>query len=205
MRIPFETMHREFFRILTELGFTEERARLCARIFAESSLDGIYSHGINRFPMFVDYVRRGIVRVHSTPEPVESFGSFERWDGNLGPGNLNAHQCMSRAISLAGEYGTGIVALRNTNHWMRGGTYGWQAADANCLALCFTNTLPNMPPWGALDKRVGNNPLVMAVPRKRGISFSTWRCPSFRMAGWKTSAIVTKSFRYPGDLTVRVT
>jgi 3-dehydro-L-gulonate 2-dehydrogenase len=57
------------------------------------------------------------------------------------------------------------VALANTNHWMRGGAYGWQAAEAGVIGLCWTNTLPNLPPWGATVPRVGNNPLVIAVPR----------------------------------------
>jgi 3-dehydro-L-gulonate 2-dehydrogenase len=49
---------------------------------------------------------------------------------------------------------------------MRGGSYGWQAADAGFAALCWTNTLPNLPPWGATTPAVGNNPLVLAVPRR---------------------------------------
>ncbi len=47
---------------------------------------------------------------------------LERWDGKLGPGNLNAYHCMDRAIKLAGQHGIGCVALANTNHWLRGGT-----------------------------------------------------------------------------------
>ncbi|MGB7135974.1 MAG: Ldh family oxidoreductase, partial [Acidobacteriaceae bacterium] len=54
------------------------------------------------------------------------------------------------------------------NHWMRGGTYGWQAADAGAIALCWTNTLANLPPWGAAKPAVGNNPLILAVPRPDG-------------------------------------
>jgi 3-dehydro-L-gulonate 2-dehydrogenase len=60
------------------------------------------------------------------------------------------------------------VALANTNHWMRGGTYGWQAAELGSIALCWTNTLPNLPPWGATAPALGNNPLVLAVPRPAG-------------------------------------
>jgi 3-dehydro-L-gulonate 2-dehydrogenase len=71
---------------------------------------------------------------------------------------------MNRAIHLAKEGVIGIVALRNTNHWMRGGTYGWQAAEAGCAAICFTNTEPNMPPWGGSLSKIGNNPLIIAVP-----------------------------------------
>jgi 3-dehydro-L-gulonate 2-dehydrogenase len=51
---------------------------------------------------------------------------------------------------------------------MRGGSYGWQAADAGVIGLCWTNTLPNLPPWGADTPRIGNNPIVIAVPRARG-------------------------------------
>jgi 3-dehydro-L-gulonate 2-dehydrogenase len=93
---------------------------------------------------------------------------LERWNGNSGPGNLNAYHSMARAISLSQRNGIGCVALANTNHWMRGGTYGWQAAEAGVIGLCWTNTMPNLPPWGATDPRVGNNPVVIAVPRPDG-------------------------------------
>jgi 3-dehydro-L-gulonate 2-dehydrogenase len=69
-------------------------------------------------------------------------------------------------MELAQENGLGAVALANTTHWMRGGSYGWQAADAGFAAMCWTNTLPNLPPWGATSPAVGNNPLVLAVPRR---------------------------------------
>jgi 3-dehydro-L-gulonate 2-dehydrogenase len=51
---------------------------------------------------------------------------------------------------------------------MRGGAYGWQAADAGVVGICWTNTLPNLPPWGATSPRIGNNPLVIGVPRAGG-------------------------------------
>jgi 3-dehydro-L-gulonate 2-dehydrogenase len=75
---------------------------------------------------------------------------------------------MGRAIALAGEHGIGCVALGNTNHWMRAGSYGWQAADAGMIGICWTNTMPNLPPWGSALPLLGNSPLVMAVPRKQG-------------------------------------
>jgi 3-dehydro-L-gulonate 2-dehydrogenase len=45
---------------------------------------------------------------------------------------------MTRAIALAREHGIGCVALANTNHWMRGGSYGWQAANAGLIGVCWT-------------------------------------------------------------------
>jgi 3-dehydro-L-gulonate 2-dehydrogenase len=58
--------------------------------------------------------------------------------------------------------------MANTNHWMRGGTYGWQAADAGVIGICWTNTMPNVPPWGGVEPAIGNNPLVISVPRAKG-------------------------------------
>ena len=75
---------------------------------------------------------------------------------------------MVRACELAKEYGIGCVALGNNNHWMRGGTYGWLAADNGCIGICWSNTMPNMPAWGGLNRKIGNNPLIMAVPRSNG-------------------------------------
>ena len=96
------------------------------------------------------------------------FGALERWDGRSGPGNLNAYAAMERAMALSREHGVGCVALGNTNHWMRGGTYGWQAAEAGLIGICWTNTMPNLPPWGATEPCIGNNPLVIGVPRAKG-------------------------------------
>ncbi|HYW94441.1 MAG TPA: 3-dehydro-L-gulonate 2-dehydrogenase [Bacteroidales bacterium] len=164
IRVPFDTMKQKLQHILITKGFTPDRAALCARLFTETTCDGIYSHGINRFPRFIEYIDKGIIRVHAKPEKIASLGAVEKWDGRSGPGNTNAWMAMSRAMSLASEHGSGIVAMRNTNHWMRGGTYGWQAIEKGFMAICFTNTKPNMPPWGGVNPAVGNNPLILAVP-----------------------------------------
>ena len=168
MRISLERMSAEFARVLLGLGFNEERALLLASFFANNSLDGVYTHGLNRFPGFVQFVKDGVIDKDASPRLENGFGALERWDGAAGPGILNANWCMGRAIELAKDIGIGCVALRNTNHWMRGGTYGWQAAEAGCIGICFTNTRPLLPPWGGLDTRLGNNPLVIAVPRPEG-------------------------------------
>ncbi|MGB6198329.1 MAG: 3-dehydro-L-gulonate 2-dehydrogenase [Candidatus Acidiferrales bacterium] len=168
LRVPYGELESTLGRALVKIGFEPERAQLCARLFAETTRDGVYSHGLNRFPRFLATIENGMIDIHARMQRVAGVGSLERWNGNLGPGNLNAHEAMARAIALAGEFGLGCVALSNTNHWMRGGTYGWQAADAGAIGMCWTNTLANVPPWGASDPRLGNNPLVIAVPRPGG-------------------------------------
>ncbi|RFZ85857.1 3-dehydro-L-gulonate 2-dehydrogenase [Mucilaginibacter terrenus] len=168
MKVHYDQLKDEFTRILLSLGFTELKAEECAKIFADNSRDGVASHGLNRFPVFVQYVKEGLLIPSAEPALVTAFGAIEQWDGNLGPGMLNAQFCTDRAIALADANGIGCVALKNTNHWMRGGTYGLQAAEAGCISICFTNTTANLPPWGGTEPRLGNNPLVVALPKQGG-------------------------------------
>lgn len=168
MRVKYEVMKKEFERVLTKYGFSPERAGDAAEIFADNSLAGIYSHGLNRFPVAVEYLRKGEIDPEAKAECIAAFGSMERWDGHCGFGPLNAKQAMKRAVELAKQNGIGMVALGNNNHWMRGGTYGWQAAEAGCIGICWSNTCPNMAAWGAKDNHIGNNPLILAVPHSGG-------------------------------------
>ncbi len=168
MTVPFDELKSEFNRVLLSLNFRQDKAEDIAQIFAENSRDGVYTHGLNRFPTFVQYVKDGQIAPDAEPTKEGGLGSLEQWDGHFGPGILNAKFCMARAIELANENGIGCVAIKNTNHWMRGGTYGWQAAETGMIGICFTNTIANMPPWGGVDPVLGNNPLIISVPRKEG-------------------------------------
>ena len=165
IRIPFNELEGRVAEVLRELGLPTERARRGAQLIAETDRDGVRTHGIARLPRFAEMVRLGRIDPAGEPERVAGMGALERWTGHRGPGNLAAQAMTARAVALAREHGVGAVALGDTTHWQRGGTYGWQAAEAGYALLAWTNTLPNLPPWGATSAALGNNPLVIAVPR----------------------------------------
>ena len=194
MLIKYKDLVNEFSRVLKKYGMNEELAIESSKLFADNTMDGVYSHGINRFPRLISYIKRGYINVNLKPTKISSVSALERWDGNLGMGNLNAKFCMDRAIVMSKIYGVGIVALGNTNHWMRGGAYGWQAADAGCVGICWTNTMPNMPAWGTKEPKIGNNPLIMSIPRSNGnhvvidcamSQFSYGKIEEYRLKGSK--------------------
>ncbi len=168
MRVQYEEIQKKFRSILISRGFTEENADAAATVFAGNSLDGVYSHGVNRFPRVISYLDKGEIDPKAVATCEISMGAIERWNGHRGFGPLNAKLAMDRACELAKEYGIGIVALGNNNHWMRGGSYGWQAADQGCIGICWSNTMPNMPAWGGQDRKIGNNPFIMSIPRSNG-------------------------------------
>lgn len=159
-----DEMRRVLLSILLQQGLEEKKAEKCAEVFTANSIDGVYTHGVNRFPVFVQYVKDGFVQKDAEPVLVAAFNGLEQWNGNRGPGPLNALTATERSMQLAEQYGIGCVALANTNHWMRGGYYGWQAAHKGFVLLAWTNTTALMPAWGAVDSKLGNNPLVLALP-----------------------------------------
>lgn len=164
LKIAASTMEAEFKRILLKYNFTEKKAEALAHIYTINSLEGVYTHGVNRFSKFIKYVVDGYVKPDAEPVCIHSAGALEQWNGQLGPGPLNALVCTDRAMEIANQQGIGCVAIANTNHWMRGGTYGWRAAKQGYAFIGWTNTIKNMPVWGGVNSKLGNNPLVIAVP-----------------------------------------
>ena len=192
MKVTFEQLKAAFNRVLISRGVDSETADACAEMFARTTESGVYSHGVNRFPRFIQQLENGDIIPDAQPKRITSLGAIEQWDAQRSIGNLTAKKMMDRAIELAADHGIGLVALRNANHWMRGGTYGWLAAEKGCIGICWSNTAPNMPAWGAKDCRIGNNPLILAVPRSDGqhvmvdcalSQFSYGKLESTRLAG----------------------
>ncbi|WP_148254169.1 3-dehydro-L-gulonate 2-dehydrogenase [Aidingimonas lacisalsi] len=166
--VPFSTLASTLERVLSRAGLRSEEAKLCARIHAESTWDGVASHGVGRIVRFVDYVKRGWIDTDATLSKVQALGPLEVYDGGFGIGVRNAMDATERAMTLASEHGLGLVAVRDTTHWMRGGSYGWHAVERGYAAIMWTNTESCMPAWGASQQSIGNNPLVMAVPSDNG-------------------------------------
>jgi 3-dehydro-L-gulonate 2-dehydrogenase len=196
--ISRDQMKSEFFRILSKHGFTEKAADQCAEIFTVNSLEGVYSHGVNRFPRFIKNIREGFIKPDAVPSLVQRTGSVEQWEGNLGPGPLNAIFATERVMALARENSIGLVALANTNHWMRGGSYGWMAAREGFVFISWTNTCPNMPAWGAKDPRLGNNPFVIAVPYGNDAIVLDFAMSQFSYGKMDSYNNENKKLPYPG-------
>ena len=75
---------------------------------------------------------------------------------------------MERAIALGSRAWHWVPGAGQYQSLDARGTYGWQAADAGLIGICWTNTMPNLPPWGGAERVIGNNPLIIGVPRTSG-------------------------------------
>lgn len=197
-RIPFDEMKATIKSAFMNAGMPEEKADVCAQIHTESSRDGVYSHGLNRVERFVDYLGKGWVDGKAEPILELNLGSMETYNGNLGPGILNALFAMNRATEIAAQNGLGLVSLNNTTHWMRGGAYGWQAAEKGFIGICWTNTESCMPAWGSKSCGIGNNPFIMAVPRKEGHVVLDMAMSQYSYGKLQTTRLKGQKLPYPG-------
>jgi 3-dehydro-L-gulonate 2-dehydrogenase len=170
-RIPADRLVAHLTALFAAERVPKARARRLAELFTQASADGVWSHGVHRVPGLLRLLRDGMIAdTQSDPRLIATFGALQRYDGLSGLGALNAEFCIDRAIELADTHGVGCVALRNTRHWGRAGNCGWRAAERGFLAICWTNTPPNMPAWGDTGgtPSVGNNPIVLAAPGQAG-------------------------------------
>ena len=80
MRVSFEQLKQEFERVLLARGVQAETASECATMFAQTTESGVYSHGVNRFPRFIQ---------QGTLFPKRRRNEFWRW-ARLSSGTHNA-------------------------------------------------------------------------------------------------------------------
>lgn len=74
IRISGAAMESCFLSILERYGFSSEKAKTCARLFTENSLEGVYTHGVNRFARFIQYVKEGHIKINNEPVCAHRFG-----------------------------------------------------------------------------------------------------------------------------------
>ena len=197
-RIPFDEMKATIQQAFLIAGMPKDRAEICARVHTESSRDGVYSHGLNRVERFVEYVGKAWVNVNATPTLDINLGAMEVYNGNMGPGIINALFAMNRATEIAEKNGLGLVSLNNTTHWMRGGAYGWLAAEKGYIGICWTNTESCMPAWGGTSGAIGNNPFIMAVPRKAGHVVLDMAMSQYSYGKLQVTRLKNQKLPYPG-------
>jgi uncharacterized oxidoreductase len=159
------------FAIVRAMGSAEGEAREVARHLVGANLAGHDSHGVGMIPTYVRILEDGLLVPNQTLETVSDGGAVLVLDARRGFGQTMAAEATSRAIARARDTGACVMALRNSAHVGRIGTYGEQCAGASMTSIHFVNVADHQPwqaPWGCSDARLGTNPFCAAVPGKDG-------------------------------------
>jgi uncharacterized oxidoreductase len=157
--------------ILESAGAEPERARVCAEHLVSANLKGHDSHGVGMAPSYVSWIKAGKLHPNARPKVISDRGAVMVVDGQFGLGAPVARETIDMAIARAKQIGIACVALRNSCHIGRIGTYGEQCADAGLISMHHVNVVgagPTVAPYGGREARMLTNPYCCAVPRRSG-------------------------------------
>jgi hydroxycarboxylate dehydrogenase B len=108
---------------------------------------------------------------NQTPQTVLDTGALLVIDARRGFGQRMAAEAVRSAIARARETGACVLALRNSAHVGRIGTYAELAARAGMAFTAFVNVADGrdiQAPWACAEPRLGTNPFCTAVPGSDG-------------------------------------
>src|SRR5271154_3041447 len=112
-------------------------------------------------PDYVNWIRAGKLFPNARPKEIQDRGAVMVVDGQFGLGQPVARETIQMAIERAKQIGIACVALRNSCHIGRIGTYGEQCADAGLVSMHYVNVVgagPAVAPFGGREPRMLTNP-----------------------------------------------
>jgi len=160
-----ETTLRTFTQdIFLAMGCSAEHAALAADVLLKSDLRGIDSHGVARLSGYVRLWEKQ--RINSTPNirVVHETATTATVDGDAGLGLVVAPFAMQVAMAKAETYGSGWVAIKNSNHFGIAGYHALMAVEKDMIGFAMTNASPLVAPTFANERMLGTNPMCYAFP-----------------------------------------
>ena len=146
------------------MGCSEAHANLATDVLIKSDLRGIDSHGVARLSGYVRLWEKG--RINATPNITiaHETPTTATIDGDGGLGLVVAPFAMQVAMEKAEKYGSGWVAVKNSNHFGIASYHALMAVAQDMIGISMTNASPLVAPTYANERLLGTNPMCYAFP-----------------------------------------
>lgn len=164
--IPYEQTREFCIRVFRGYGFTPQESTQITDVLLDADLCGIESHGIQRLIRYHKEITEGMVKLDAKPEIVKQTPLAATIEGNDAMGQPLSVKAMELAMEKARQYGVGMVAVRNSNHYGIAGYYTRMAARAGLVGICMTNTEAIMVPTFGAEAMLGTNPIAFSMPAR---------------------------------------
>lgn len=160
-----ETRLRNFTKsVFLKMGCSAADADLATDVLLRSDLRGIDSHGVARLSGYIRLWEKE--RINATPNirVVHETPTTATVDGDAGLGLVVAPFAMKVAMEKAAIYGSGWVAVKNSNHFGIAGYHALLAVEKDMIGISMTNASPLVTPTYANERLLGTNPMCYAFP-----------------------------------------
>jgi LDH2 family malate/lactate/ureidoglycolate dehydrogenase len=165
VRVSGEPLNRFCTEVLIRLGVPLEQAMAIASNLIAADLQGVASHGVVRFPIYVDRLLAGVVNPRPSVRIIRETETTAVVDGDNGMGQWVAMRAMQIAIDKGLSGTCAFVSVRNSNHFGAAAYYSQMAVPHDMIGFSFTiGGINHMTPWGGTQAILGNNPLSIALP-----------------------------------------
>ena len=162
--VPVEELRRYMRAMLAAAGCDEENARVAAEGFLAADLRGVGLQGLDHMPTLLDALREGRVDGRARPRVVGESAGTVLIDGGRGPGQAAAILAVDCAVERARKSGCCAAAVTNSFDLFMLGHYTERIALAGLAGLGFSDAPPMVRPHGGTERRLGTNPLSIAIP-----------------------------------------
>lgn len=150
--------------LLRAIGADEPTADAATRAMMHGTRFGVDSHGIRLLTHYVQALNGGRVNKRPKLEAVNRFGAVASLNADNAHGALAAYTAMDLATELAGQFGIGAVAIRNTSHFGPAGAYSLHAARNGFVGITFANSDSFVRLHDGAERFHGTNPISVGVP-----------------------------------------
>ncbi len=162
-----EKIRRFTIDLFVRGGMRAEDAACVADHLIDADLRGVTTHGLTRIPLYFEKIDKGLCDPQARPEIIRAYGATALIDAHNCMGQVSGTMAMKLAIEKAGQYGIGYVGVRNGCHYGTAGYYAMMAERQGMIGLSTTNSGVFVAPYGGLEKRLGTNPVAVAIPAGR--------------------------------------
>jgi len=164
MKIPEQRLREFTYGVFKAIGCSDGDAVLATDVLVTSDLRGIDSHGVARLSGYVRLWENG--RLNPTPDirVVHETATTATVDGDRGLGLVVAPYAMDIALEKARQYGSGWVAIRNSNHFGIAAYHALKAIEHDMIGFAVTNASPLVAPTFSTERLLGTNPICYTFP-----------------------------------------
>jgi uncharacterized oxidoreductase len=165
--IPAPKLQSIVEETFVKAGCSPEEGERIASHLVMANLSGHDSHGVIRVPVYIGWLKEGLVEANKEVKVVTDTPVLAVVDGQYGFGQSTAPQAVRIGIEKCKAMGLSAVALRNTGHIGRIGAWAEMAAAEDLVSVHFVNAAGSIlvAPFGAVERRFSTAPFCAGVPR----------------------------------------
>ena len=119
------------------MGTPRNEAELVVDVHVDSDLRGEESHGVRMLDIHLRRIKAGGNLAKSRVTVLKDRKAVALLDAHHSLGQVVAARAMEMAIAKAGEYGIGVVGVRNANSYTSAKYYPLMAADAGMIGKTY--------------------------------------------------------------------